>query len=126
MSLEHCSGVFSAQVYCGLLWTWQENEAGLFQKHYALCDGVLVCILLLLFIAAVTTRNTYSLWFHVLIYGQRHIDKLLYLSFTYYICLAVRVLKVFKEIFCHLVIFTEKDQTIANSLTDSNSKMMTY
>ena len=27
MSLEHCSGVFSGQVYCGLLRTWQQNEA---------------------------------------------------------------------------------------------------
>ena len=29
MSLERCSGVFSGQVYCGLLCTWQGNEAGL-------------------------------------------------------------------------------------------------
>ena len=40
MSLEHCSGVFSGQVYCGLPSTWQEMRPGLFQKHYALCDGV--------------------------------------------------------------------------------------
>ena len=117
---------FLAKFIAGCFELGKKMRSGLFQKNYALYDGVLVCILLLLFVAAVTTRNTYSLWFHVLIYRQRDIDKLLYLSFTYYICLAVRVLKVFKEIFCHLVIFTEKDQTIANSLTDSNSKMMTY
>ena len=44
MSLEHYSGVFSGQIYCGLPSTWQEMRSGLFQKHYALCDGVLVCI----------------------------------------------------------------------------------
>ena len=44
MSLEHCSGVFSDQVYCGLPLTLQEMRPGLFQKHYVLCDGVLVCI----------------------------------------------------------------------------------
>ena len=41
MSLEHCSGVFSGQFYCGLPLTWQEMRPGLFRKH---CDGVLVCI----------------------------------------------------------------------------------
>ena len=43
MSLEHCSGVFSGQVYCGLHGTWQEMRPGLFQKHYALCD-VCCCV----------------------------------------------------------------------------------
>ena len=42
MSLEHCNGVFSGQVYCGLPLTWQEMRPGLFERHYALCDGVLV------------------------------------------------------------------------------------
>ena len=41
MSLEHCGGVFSGQVYCRLPCTWQEMRPGLFQKNYALCDGVL-------------------------------------------------------------------------------------
>ena len=44
MSLEHCNGVFSGQVYCGLPETWQEMRSGLLQRHYALCDGVLVYI----------------------------------------------------------------------------------
>ena len=44
MSLEHCSGVFSGHVYCGLPWTWEEMRAGLLQKHHALCYGVLMCI----------------------------------------------------------------------------------
>ena len=43
MSLEHCDGVFCGQVYCGLPRTWQEIRPGLFQKHYALRDGVLMC-----------------------------------------------------------------------------------
>ena len=44
MSLEHFNSVFSGQVYCGLPSTWQEMGPGLFQRHYALCDGVLVSI----------------------------------------------------------------------------------
>ena len=44
MSLEHCNGVFSGQVYCELHGTWQEMGPVLFQRHYALCDGVLVYI----------------------------------------------------------------------------------
>ena len=44
MSFEHCNSVFSGQIYCGLPQTWQEMRLRLFQKHYALCDGVLVCI----------------------------------------------------------------------------------
>ena len=44
MSLEHCSGVFSGQVYCGFLEPANKMRPGLFQKNYALCDGVLVCI----------------------------------------------------------------------------------
>ena len=43
MSLEHCDSDFCGQVYCGLPLTWQEMRPGLFQKYYALCDGVLVC-----------------------------------------------------------------------------------
>ena len=43
MSLEHCSGVFSDQVYCGLPRIWQEMGHRLLQKHYALCNNVLVC-----------------------------------------------------------------------------------
>ena len=42
MSLEHCGGVFSGQVYCGLPLTWQEMKPELLQKHYVLRNGVLV------------------------------------------------------------------------------------
>ena len=42
MSLEHFNSVFSGQVYCGLPRTRQEMSHGLLQRHYALCDGVLV------------------------------------------------------------------------------------
>ena len=46
MFLEHFNGVFSGQVYCGLLSTWHKKiRPDFFQKHCALCDGVLVCIL---------------------------------------------------------------------------------
>ena len=41
MSLEYCGGVFSGQVYCWWPLTWQEIRPELFQKYYALCDGVL-------------------------------------------------------------------------------------
>ena len=44
MPLEHWSSVFPGQASCKLPWTWQEMRPGLLQKHYALCDGVLVCI----------------------------------------------------------------------------------
>ena len=44
MYLWQCRGDFSGQGYCRLLWTWKELRPGSFQKHYALCDGVLVCI----------------------------------------------------------------------------------
>ena len=40
MSLEHCSSVFSGQVYCGCFEPGKKMRPGLFQKHYALCDGV--------------------------------------------------------------------------------------
>ena len=38
-----CGGVFSAGVYSGWSWTWQEMRPELFQKHCAVCDDVLVC-----------------------------------------------------------------------------------
>ena len=44
MSLEHCNGVFSGQVCRRLPYTRQEIRPGLLQRHYALCNGVLVYI----------------------------------------------------------------------------------
>ena len=41
MSLEHCGGVFSGQLYCWWPELGKKMSSGLFQKHYALCDGVL-------------------------------------------------------------------------------------
>ena len=56
MFLENCGGIFSGRVYFGLPWAWQEMKSGLFQKHYVLRNGVLVCfqlsrsLILLIFI----------------------------------------------------------------------------
>ena len=41
----HRGDVFSGQVYSGWPWTWLEMRPGLFQKHYAPSDGMLVCCL---------------------------------------------------------------------------------
>ena len=44
MSLEHCSNVFSGQVYSGLIELGKKMRPGMLQKHYAPCDGVLIRI----------------------------------------------------------------------------------
>ena len=57
----HSGGVFSGQVYSACPWTWQEMRPGLFQKH-AVCNGILICFLLVRSLALLTF-NFFSLLF---------------------------------------------------------------
>ena len=90
-------GVFSSQVCCCWPWTWQKMRPGLFQKHYAFCDGVLVCFQL----SAILVSLIFNFFSHLLLYLKITSPTKRWLFNMYHLRHRLRIILFHKKVMFH-------------------------